>query len=61
MIYGTAWRWRSWNTITISRRSAHCSGMHVIDTTQVYASIRPPQLKRAVAFYEQKAGELLAE
>jgi len=31
-----------------------------IDTTQVYASIRPPQLKRAVAFYEQKAGELLA-
>jgi integrase/recombinase XerC len=32
-----------------------------IDTTQVYASIRPPQLKRAVAFYEQKAGELLAE
>ena len=32
-----------------------------IDTTQVYASIRPPQLKRAVAFYEKKAGELLAE
>ena len=32
-----------------------------MDTAQVYASIRPPQLKRAVAFYEQKAGELLAE
>jgi site-specific recombinase XerD len=31
------------------------------DTTQLYASIRPPQLKRAVAFYEQKAGKLLAE
>ena len=27
MIYGTAWQWSSWNNITISRRSAHCSGM----------------------------------
>lgn len=26
-----------------------------IDTTQVYASIRPPQLKRAVSVYEEKA------
>jgi len=32
-----------------------------IDTTQVYASIRPPQLKRAVAFYEEKATQTLAE
>lgn len=26
-----------------------------IDTTQIYARIRPPQLKRAVAFYEERA------
>ena len=26
-----------------------------IDTTQIYTTIRPPQLKRAVAFYEEKA------
>jgi site-specific recombinase XerD len=26
-----------------------------IDTTQIYTSIRPPQVKRAVAFYEDKA------
>ena len=31
-----------------------------IDTTQVYASIRPPQLKRAVAFYEEKAVRMLS-
>jgi site-specific recombinase XerD len=31
-----------------------------LDTTQVYTSIRPPQLKRAVAFYEQKAEQMLA-
>lgn len=30
-----------------------------IDTTQVYASIRPAQLKRAVAFYEEKAFTML--
>jgi hypothetical protein len=30
-----------------------------IDTTQVYTTIRPPQLKRAVAFYEEKAEEVL--
>lgn len=29
-----------------------------LDTTQVYASIRPPQLKRAVTFYEEKAIEI---
>jgi len=32
-----------------------------IDTTQVYTSIRPPQLKRAVAFYEEKAIRMLTE
>jgi integrase/recombinase XerC len=32
-----------------------------IDTTQIYASIRPAQLKRAVAFYEDKATRLLSE
>ena len=31
-----------------------------IDTTQVYASIRPPQLKRAVAFYEEQAVRMLS-
>ncbi len=31
-----------------------------IDTTQVYASIKPPQLKRAVGFYEAKAAQILA-
>lgn len=30
-----------------------------IDTTQVYASIRPPQLKRAVSFYEERAAQML--
>lgn len=32
-----------------------------IDTTQIYANIRPAQLKRAVAFYERKAMEMLSE
>ena len=32
-----------------------------IDTTQVYTSIRPPQLKRAVSFYEEKALQMLSE
>jgi len=32
-----------------------------IDTTQIYANIRPAQLKRAVAFYEKKATEMLSE
>ncbi len=32
-----------------------------IDTTQVYASIRPAQLKRAVSFYEEKAIKILTE
>jgi site-specific recombinase XerD len=31
-----------------------------IDTTQIYATIRPAQLKRAVAFYEDKASRLLS-
>jgi len=32
-----------------------------IDTTQVYTSIRPPQLKRAVSFDEEKAVRMLSE
>ena len=30
-----------------------------IDTTQIYTSIRPSQLKRAVGFYEEKAARML--
>jgi site-specific recombinase XerD len=32
-----------------------------IDTTQIYTSIRPAQLKRAVSFYEEKAIKILTE
>ena len=32
-----------------------------IDTTQIYTSIRPPQLKRAVSFYEEQAARMLTE
>ncbi len=32
-----------------------------IDTTQIYTTIRPPQLKRAVAFYEEKAEAILTK
>ena len=31
------------------------------DTTQIYTSIRPPQLKRAVSFYEEQATRMLVE
>jgi site-specific recombinase XerC len=31
-----------------------------VDTTQIYAIIRPAQLKRAVAFYEDKASRMLS-
>ena len=31
-----------------------------IDTTQVYATIRPAQLKRAVSFYEDRAARMLS-
>jgi site-specific recombinase XerD len=31
-----------------------------MDTTQIYASIRPAQLKRAVAFYEDKVARMLS-
>ncbi len=34
-------------------------GHQRIDTTQIYASIRPTQLKRAVEFYDEKARRLL--
>jgi integrase/recombinase XerC len=32
-----------------------------IDTTQIYTSIRPAQLKRAVSFYEERATKMLSE
>ncbi len=32
-----------------------------IDTTQIYTSIRPAQLKRAVSFYEEKAIKILTD
>jgi site-specific recombinase XerD len=32
-----------------------------IDTTQIYASIRPPQLKRAVSFYAEQATRMLSD
>ena len=32
-----------------------------LDTTQVYTTIRPPQLKRAVAFYEEQAQRILGK
>jgi integrase/recombinase XerC len=32
-----------------------------IDTTQIYTSIRPPQLKQAVSFYEEQATRMLLE
>ncbi len=31
------------------------------DTTQIYASIRPPQLKRAMSFYEEQATRMLSD
>ena len=34
-------------------------GHQRIDTTQIYASIRPTQLKRAVGFYDEKARRML--
>jgi site-specific recombinase XerD len=36
-------------------------GHQRIDTTQIYTSIRPPQLKRAVSFYEERATKMLSE
>jgi len=34
-------------------------GHQRIDTTQIYASVRPTQLKRSVGFYEEKASRML--
>jgi len=36
-------------------------GARCSTTTQVYATIRPAQLKRAVAFYEDKATRMLSD
>jgi len=35
-------------------------GHQRIDTTQLYASIRPTQLKRSVGFYEEPARQMLS-
>jgi hypothetical protein len=59
--FGMASRWRSWSSITTSSRSRALLGHSRMDTTQVYASIRPPQLKRAVSFYEEKAVRMLSQ
>jgi len=32
-----------------------------MDTTQIYASIRPPQLKRAMSFYDEQAVRILTK
>ena len=32
-----------------------------IDTTQIYTSIRPTQLKRAMSFYERRAAKMLSD
>jgi hypothetical protein len=34
---------------------------HLIRVFQIYTSIRPAQLKRAVSFYEEKAIRILTE
>lgn len=39
--------------------AGHLLGHSRIDTTEVYASIRPAQVKRAVAFYEEDAMRML--
>ena len=36
-------------------------GHERLETTQIYAQIRPAQLKRAVAFYEDKAVQMLSQ
>jgi site-specific recombinase XerD len=36
-------------------------GLARIDTTQIYTCTRPPQLKRAVAFYEERGTKMLSE
>ena len=59
MTCGTAWPSKCSSNDTISRRCAPCSGHARLDTTQIYTRIRPPQLKRAVAFYDQAARRML--
>ena len=50
--------WPAHERLTIQVRAL--LGHARIDTTQVYTSIRPPQLKRAVSFYEEKALKMLS-
>ena len=44
-----------------SRKCAPCLGQARLDTTQVYANIKPPPLKRVVSFYEDKAARMLSD
>jgi hypothetical protein len=50
---------RCWSNDTTWKRCARFSANARIDTTLIYTKIRPPQLKRAVAFYEDGAERLL--
>jgi hypothetical protein len=38
---------------------ARCSATRASDTTQIYATIRPAQLKRAVSFGAERASRML--
>jgi site-specific recombinase XerC len=55
----TASRWRSRSSVSLEQVHA-LLGHARIDTTQIGASIRPPQLKRALAFYGDQATRMLS-
>jgi site-specific recombinase XerD len=57
---GTAWRWRC-SSNNRPRAGRALLGHARIDTTQIYTSIRPPELKRAMSFYEQRASKMLSD
>jgi hypothetical protein len=59
MIYGMESPWRCTASTAISERVRALLGHQRIDTTQIYASIRPTQLKRSVEFLEAKASRML--
>jgi hypothetical protein len=56
----TASRWRSTISTGISSRCAALLGHARIETTQLYAQIRPAALEQAVEFYEAKAPDVLS-
>lgn len=53
---GSAWELAGLEGAASVRMMLHAR----IDTTQIYASIRPPQLKQAVSFYEATATKMLS-